>query len=80
MNKFPMMLAAMLMCACAPAKKDVNVNLAGYPPAFRAGYVDGCESSKKSSGHARDEGRFKHEAQYAAGWRDGFDICTRKKK
>ena len=80
MKKILGVLAAVLLCACAPAKKDANVNLTGYPPAFRAGYLDGCESSKKSSGHTRDEGRFKHEAQYAAGWRDGFDICAKKKK
>lgn len=80
MNKFSLLLATALLCACAPAKKEVNVNLAGYPPAFRAGYQDGCDSSKRASGQTRDEDRFKHDGQYASGWRDGFDICGKRKK
>ena len=80
MKKFSLLVAATLICACVPQKKDANVNLAGYPPAFRAGYVDGCESSKRTTRHARDEDRFKHDPQYASGWQDGFDICGRAKK
>jgi hypothetical protein len=56
--------------ASAPAP---NVNLSGYPPAFQAGYVDGCASVR--SAPKRDEDRFKSDAQYAQGWRDGNDIC-----
>lgn len=62
-----------------PEKKAPNVNLAGYPPVFRAGYVDGCNSATRSS-PKKDEERFKREPQYAAGWRDGYDICSNKKK
>ena len=80
MRKLLLLLAAGLLAACAPAKKEATVNLAGYSPAFRAGYGDGCESSKRTAGQIRDEDRFKHDAQYALGWRDGFDICGRKKK
>lgn len=80
MKKFSLLIAAALICACAPPKKDANVNLAGYPPAFRAGYLDGCESSKRTGGQTRDEDRFKHDPQYASGWRDGYDICGRRKK
>jgi len=72
--------AVVLVAACATPKKDANVNLAGYPPAFRAGYIDGCDSSKRASGQTRDEARFKHDAQYASGWRDGYDICMKHKK
>jgi hypothetical protein len=71
---------ALMLCACATPKKEANVNLAGYPPAFRAGYMDGCESSKQTSAQVRDEGRFKHDSQYASGWRDGYDICAKRKK
>ena len=80
MNKYSVLIATALMCACAPAKKEVGVNLAGYPPAFRSGYMDGCESSKRASEHIRDDDRFKHDTQYASGWRDGYDICTKRKK
>jgi hypothetical protein len=73
-------LAALVLamtCACsAPQKRDPNVNLAGYPPAFRAGYLDGCEAARRQDSR-KDEKRFKSDAQYAAGWRDGSDICAR---
>jgi hypothetical protein len=54
-----------------------GINLSGYPPAFRAGYADGCNSIDGS--RKRDEVRFKNETDYAQGWRDGNDICKRKK-
>jgi hypothetical protein len=73
-------LLTLVAAACTPAKKEANVNLTGYPPAFRAGYLDGCETSKRTSGRTRDEERFKHDPQYASGWRDGNDICTRQRK
>jgi len=78
MKQILLFVAVVILAACAPTKKDVAVNLAGYSPAFRTGYGDGCASSKGSQ--IRDEDRFKHDAQYARGWRDGFDICERKKK
>jgi hypothetical protein len=81
MKKFFLWSAtALMLFACAAPKKEANVNLAGYPPAFRAGYIDGCESSKQASVAVRDEVRFKHDPQYASGWRDGFDICAKRKK
>ena len=80
MKKIPWILLAAALAACTPAKKEANVNLTGYPPAFRAGYLDGCETSKHTNGRTRDEDRFKHDPQYASGWRDGNDICTRQRK
>lgn len=56
------------------------MNLSGYPPEFRAGYMDGCESGKRAGARVRDEGRFKRDPQYASGWRDGFDICSKRNK
>ena len=79
MKKY-LLLPAALMCACAAQKNEPNVNLGGYPPDFRAGYLDGCESAKRPVGHKKDEQRFRREPQYAAGWRDGFDICNKQKK
>lgn len=58
--------------AAAPA-----VNLSGYPPAFRQGYTDGCASV--NAARQRDEARYKSDANYAQGWRDGYDICRRRK-
>jgi hypothetical protein len=53
-----------------------NVNLSGYPPEFRQGYADGCSSAQGRT--VRNETRMKGDIQYAAGWRDGNDICRRR--
>jgi hypothetical protein len=72
-------LAGMLaICACTPVRKEPDVNLGGYPPAFRAGYQDGCASARRLSGTTRDEARFKSDSMYATGWRDGYDICKKQ--
>jgi hypothetical protein len=53
-------------------------NLTGYPPAVREGYIDGCESAKKSGYARKDAQRFAGDAQYSMGWNDGFSICGKK--
>src|SRR6185295_2057561 len=53
-------------------------NLAGYPPAVRDGYIDGCESAKRSSYARKDAARFASDAQYQMGRNDGFSICGKK--
>jgi hypothetical protein len=53
-------------------------NLTGYPPAVRDGYVDGCESAKRSQFGRKDAQRFAGDAQYQMGWNDGFGICGKK--
>jgi hypothetical protein len=53
-------------------------NLAGYPPAVRDGYVDGCESAKKTSLARKDAKRMGTDAQYAMGWNDGYSLCAAK--
>ncbi len=52
-------------------------NLTGYPPAVRAGYIDGCESAKATSLANKDTRRFADDPQYAMGWNDGFSICKK---
>jgi hypothetical protein len=72
-------LALSLLGACAtspPPAKPPAVNLSGFPPEFRAGYSDGCASV--NAARRRDEARFRTDAQYAQGWRDGYDICRRR--
>ena len=70
-------LAAALVAGCAsqpaPTLAAPGVNLSGYPPAFRTGYVDGCSSV--NSARKRDDARFKSDSNYATGWRDGYSIC-----
>src|SRR5690349_17161490 len=47
-------------------------NLAGYPPAVRDGYIDGCETAKGTRYGRKDTKRFADDAQYQMGWNDGF--------
>ena len=54
-------------------------NLAGYPPAVRQGYIDGCESAKGTQYARKDAKRFAGDAQYSMGWNDGFGICKPKR-
>lgn len=53
-------------------------NLAGYPPAVREGYIDGCESARESEHARKDARRMAADAQYAMGWNDGFSLCAAK--
>jgi hypothetical protein len=72
-------IAATLMAACAaPKPPPPKMNLAGFPPAFRDGYADGCQSARPGASKRRDEARFTQDAQYASGWRDGYDICRKR--
>ena len=54
-------------------------NLAGYPPAVREGYIDGCESAKGSPYARKDARRMAADPQYEMGWKDGNAICGKKK-
>ncbi len=75
-----LMLALVVVVGCAhqpaPAPQS-RINLSGYPPAFGDGYADGCASVDAS--RKRDETRFTADANYAQGWRDGYDICRRRR-
>ncbi len=53
-------------------------NLTGYPPAVRDGYIDGCETARKSSYGRKDAKRMAADSQYSMGWNDGFSICGKK--
>jgi hypothetical protein len=88
----PIVLAACAVTAPAPPVQETPeqakerrakaprpaYNLAGYPPAVREGYIDGCETAKKSEYGRKDEARWSADAQYRMGWNDGFSICNRR--
>lgn len=61
----------------APSTRPVY-NLSGYSAAFKDGYVDGCETAKKTRYAQKDGRRFSAESQYRQGWNDGFSLCRRK--
>lgn len=72
---------AMLMAACGTAPPAATplapaVNLSGFPPAFREGHADGCNSARGRQ--VQDAERMKADALYAQGWRDGNTACRRK--
>jgi hypothetical protein len=53
-------------------------NLTGYSPAFKDGYIDGCETAKKTRFGLKNKNRFSSDTQYKLGWNDGFSICRGK--
>ena len=61
-----------------PPSTRPTYNLAGYPPAFKDGYIDGCETSKGTVYGYKDLQRIAADSQYRMGWSDGFDICRGK--
>lgn len=64
--------------ATPPPRPLPNVNLSGYPPAFKEGFRDGCDSFRGS--YRRDANRFNKDNDYTIGWQDGFSICRRQGK
>jgi hypothetical protein len=62
--------------AAAPPPRQVN--LQGFPPAFKEGYADGCDSARARSVR-RDADRYKTDFDYTQGWNDGHSICARRK-
>ncbi|PZP64503.1 MAG: hypothetical protein DI596_01800 [Azospira oryzae] len=82
MNRFHLyvlMSMATAAAGCATTQPSApNVNLSGYPPAFKEGYADGCHSARALFGTRKNEARFKNDSLYAQGWRDGYDICRQR--
>ena len=62
-----------------PPSTKPTYNLMGYPPATQEGYIDGCETAKKSTWAFKDLQRYESDGQYRTGWDDGFFICNRQK-
>jgi hypothetical protein len=52
------------------------VNLAGFPPAFREGYADGCNTARGST--KQDAARMKTDGSYAQGYQDGLTGCKKR--
>lgn len=71
-------VGALGACAQQSTPAKPGINLAGFPPEFREGYSDGCNSARAVVGAKKDDARMKSDPQYAQGWRDGYDVCKRK--
>jgi hypothetical protein len=57
----------------AQPPKRANLNLTGFPVAFREGYAAACE------GKRREETRYKADVNYKMGWDDGTSVCAKRK-
>ena len=57
-----------------------QINLSGFPPAYKQGYSDGCNTAQSILHSIKDEKRYKADGQYAQGWQDGKGICGAKKR
>jgi hypothetical protein len=53
-----------------------NVNLSGFPLAYRQGYADGCAS--KTGAEHKDAARFSADGNYRTGWTDGLALCKKR--
>lgn len=71
-------VCALGACAQQATPAKPGINLSGFPPEFREGYSDGCNSARAVVGARKDEARLKSDPQYAQGWRDGYDVCKKK--
>ena len=74
-----LLLAALLAgCGSPPAvtPEAPPVNLSGFPPAFREGYADGCNTARGSA--KQDAARMKTDGSYAQGYNDGLTGCKRR--
>ncbi|MFO1302602.1 MAG: hypothetical protein U1F54_02665 [Burkholderiales bacterium] len=49
------------------------VNLQGFPPAYQAGFGDGCATARGSE--RKDADRFGKDGNYRVGWQDGVAQC-----
>lgn len=71
---------ALAVAACASVEETMIAR--GHPPAYAAGYADGCASGREAAGGLladarRDASRYGGDDQYTAGWEDGFEKCRR---
>ena len=57
-----------------------QINLSGFPQAYKQGYSDGCNSAESILHSIKDEKRYKADVQYAQGWQDGKGICGNASK
>jgi hypothetical protein len=49
------------------------VNLQGFPPAYQAGFGDGCATARGNE--RKDADRFGKDGNYRVGWQDGIAQC-----
>jgi hypothetical protein len=82
--KFSIFLVAVLLSGCATNMQQVDREIgAGQPPAYKDGYMGGCNSGYVAAGHPyykfnKDVARYGSDNIYKQGWDDGFVVCKGK--
>ena len=71
-------LAVLVLFALSGCAGGANQDSADY----QAGYSDGCASGSAADSYrrhvTRDEHAFRHNSDYKAGWRSGYNACVVK--
>jgi hypothetical protein len=72
--------ACVALTGCVTEAEMARTAPAG-PPAYKDGYVPGCESAAHAAGDiafkfSKDFDRYLSDAMYKQGWDDGFRVCT----
>lgn len=72
------LLTALALAACGSIEETMIER--GHPPAYAAGYADGCASGKAAAGGVfaearKDASRYDADSQYTQGWDVGFEEC-----
>ena len=52
------------------------VNLQGFPPTYRLGFGDGCDTGRGTD--KRDPVRYANDGNYRTGWVDGHAQCKKR--
>ena len=83
-SSFQATLAALATALAVAGCRSVEETMIerGHPPAYAAGYADGCPSGKEAAGGLfadarRDASRYGADDQYTEGWDVGFEECRR---
>jgi hypothetical protein len=81
MRKATLLVMVTAGCVATPRSQapPPQVNLSGFSAAFKQGYGDGCEHAR-SLAPRKDERRYQRNADYAAGWNDGYGICRHRSR
>jgi hypothetical protein len=77
---FAALITALALGACGSVEETLIEQ--GLPPAYAAGYADGCASGTEAAGGLfaearKDASRYAADDQYTRGWDEGFEECRR---
>ena len=75
------LIGLVLLVGCATNMQMVDRQVgADQPPAYKEGYMAGCNSGYVAAGHpyykfTKDVSRYQDDSLYKQGWNDGYGVC-----